>query len=83
MRLDYSLGRGGCVTSWDYPSRPLAGSGQVRFTCPPLALAGPDSTRRYQGPLAVFLRLCAVEPAKDVVLRQPLSNACATLIEIV
>ena len=57
---------------------------EVRFTCPPLALAGPQSTLRYQGPALRCSSDCApLSPRRTWCCGSLLSNACATLIEIV
>lgn len=66
----------------DYPERPLWGKGMLDLSFPSIA-AGPGKATNFKGPLAVFVRLCAVSSPQRPDGRPPISNAVAALVDVV
>lgn len=80
-RIDFDL-PGRHQAGWDYPERPLWGKGMLDISFPPIARE-PAQATNFKGPLAVFVRLCAVASPRRPEGRPPISNAVAGLVDVV
>lgn len=82
LRLDCSLGLSGDETGWAFPDQPLSASGQIHFSFDPLRESVWPLALIHRGPLAVFLRVCALPDTGDVSVRNPIRNTGGTLVDI-
>ena len=80
VRMDYQLGSQH-QHAWDYPQRPLWGKGMLDISFLPLA-PEPSVATNFKGPLALFVRLCAMSPPEQADSRPAISNAVGTLVEV-
>ena len=80
VRMDYQLGAQH-QHAWDYPERPLWGKGMLDISFIPIA-SEPSVATNFKGPLALFVRLCAMSPPEQADSRPAISNAVGTLVEV-
>ena len=79
VRMDYQLGSQH-QHAWDYPQRPLWGKGMLDISFLPIA-PEPSVATNFKGPLALFVRLCAMSPPEHADSRPAISNAVGPLVE--
>ena len=80
VRMDYQLGADH-RHAWDYPQRPLWGKGMLDVSFLPIA-PEPSVATTFKGPLALFVRLCAMSPPEQADSRPAISNTVGTLVEV-
>jgi hypothetical protein len=81
VRMDYEMGNQH-RHAWDYPKRPLWGKGMLDFSFLPIA-PDPSVATNFKGPLALFVRLCAMSPPEQSESRRAISNTVATLVDVI
>ncbi len=81
VQVDYEMGNQH-RHAWDYPERPLWGKGMLDVSFLPIA-PDPSVATNFKGPVVLFARLCEMSPPEQSESRRAISNAVATLIEVV
>jgi hypothetical protein len=81
VRLDYQM-REQYRHAFDYPQRPLWGKGMLDLSFLPIA-PEPGVATDFKGPLALFVRVFDMTPAREHDSWRAISNTVATLAEVV
>jgi hypothetical protein len=81
VRMDYEMANQH-RHAWDYPERPLWGKGMLDVSFLQVA-PDPSVATNFKGPMALFVRLCEMSPPEQAKSRRAISNAVATLVEVI